>query len=455
MRIAIALLVLTVAPTALSNEKLPLLTQPIVYDHTNLYEEVSPKVFKVFVDKGYGSGFLIDGRGLVATNHHVIANTRFLAVQVSEDLVVPAEIIVSSARYDLGIIKIGERHVNGVEPLSFLSKEEEDAFREGTPVVAFGSPLGTTSLATQGIISKIEEASMFGDFLIKSGNSGGPVVNHEGRVVGVSTYGLDDIAGAVRAGYLRKLLEDIEDDDIAMLPIDDEPLRWLPAERYPTEVLKEKIMEPWDKSALLYGTKNASLKFSVSILTPVAIGQLQTEDQLKQAENRYKRRGRKIHDESYHAVDEMFYEWHRDAAAELAMAVTVIVMPKKTETWGSILAQGIMSGISPGLTTTRSYKYRGEFYDLRIFRDGEEIEPVYPGRVLEEMDVKVPMITFMDEAYAGMYRYHPEDFMKGSKFEFNIYEARNPEKPHNTKVFLSGDDTIRKIRSDFEGVLKQ
>ena len=221
MRIAIALLVLTVAPTALSNEKLPLLTQPIVYDYTNLYEEVSPKVFKVFVDKGYGSGFLVDSRGLVATNHHVIANTRFLAVQVSEGLVVPAEIIVSSARYDLGIIKIREKHVNGVEPLPFLSKEEEDAFREGTPVVAFGSPLGTTSLATQGIISKIEEASMFGDFLIKSGNSGGPVVNHDGRVVGVSTYGLDDIAGAVRVGYLRKLLEDVEDEDIAMLPIDN------------------------------------------------------------------------------------------------------------------------------------------------------------------------------------------------------------------------------------------
>ena len=53
----------------------------IAYDYTSLYEWLSPNIVKVEVDSGHGSGFLIDLRGLVATNHHVVQTTRFLAVQ--------------------------------------------------------------------------------------------------------------------------------------------------------------------------------------------------------------------------------------------------------------------------------------------------------------------------------------------------------------------------------------
>ena len=50
----------------------------IAYDYTSLYERLSPSIVKVEVDSGHGSGFLIDPRGLIATNHHVVQNTRFL-----------------------------------------------------------------------------------------------------------------------------------------------------------------------------------------------------------------------------------------------------------------------------------------------------------------------------------------------------------------------------------------
>ena len=443
--VLLTLTILTFGGVAGSSDWVP----AIAYDYTKLYEKVSPSVFKIEVDSGHGSGFLVDSRGLIATNYHVIRNTRYLAVKVSESLTVPAEIIVLNSRYDLGIVKVHEKFVEGIDPLPVLSHDREDTIREGMPVVAFGSPLSTNSIATQGIISKVEDASMFGDFLIKPGNSGGPVVNLNGEVVGVNTYGLDDIAGAVRSGFLHKIINELETDEVDTVLVSDSPLRRLPEKRYPTETLKERILDPLKKGPIQYGTP----KFRVLIVTPVIIGQLQTEDQLKQAENRYKRRGRKIHDKSYHAVDEMFYEWHRDAAAELEMAVTVNVEPKQTETWGSILAAGIAGGLGAYGVTPKAYKFKGEFYDLRIYRDGEEIEPVRPGRRLVEAALKVPMVSFIDEAYAGKYRYHPADFMTGSSFEFNIYNAKNPEIPHHTKVFLSGSDTIRKIRADFKGVL--
>ena len=132
--VSLTLTILTFGGVAGSSDLVP----AIAYDYTKLYEKVSPSVFKIEVDSGHGSGFLVDSRGLIATNHHVIRNTRYLAVKVSESLTVPAEIIVSSSRYDLGIVKVHEKFVEGIDPLPVLSHDREDTIREGVPVVAFG-----------------------------------------------------------------------------------------------------------------------------------------------------------------------------------------------------------------------------------------------------------------------------------------------------------------------------
>ena len=81
---------LTTGPMAIAAQSD--LVTAIAYDYTKLYEKVSPGVFKIEVDSGHGSGFLIDPRGLIATNHHVVGNTRFLAVKFSKSITVPAEI---------------------------------------------------------------------------------------------------------------------------------------------------------------------------------------------------------------------------------------------------------------------------------------------------------------------------------------------------------------------------
>ena len=169
----------------------------ITYDYTSLYERLSPSIVKVEVDSAHGSGFLIDPRGLIATNHHVVQNTRFLAVQFPNLVSARAEIVSLSSRYDLAILKVHRKFVKGLPPLMFISQEEEKNIKPGLPVVAFGSPVGLTFLATQGIVSKVEERTLLGDFLLEPGNSGGPLVSLDGKVIGVNTFGVRDIGGAV------------------------------------------------------------------------------------------------------------------------------------------------------------------------------------------------------------------------------------------------------------------
>ena len=421
----------------------------IAYDYTSLYEKLSPSIVKVEVDSGAGSGFLIDSRGLIATNHHVVQNTRFLAVQFPSLVSARAEIVVLSARYDLAILKVHERFVKGLEPLTFTSMKKERDIRAGLPVVAFGSPVGLTFLATQGIVSKVEERILLGDFLLAPGNSGGPLVNLDGEVVGVNTFGVRGIGGAVRVGLLKSLLDKLGEDQVAAVEVSGDPLRRLSEQGYPTELLKVKVLQgDLDKKEYQY---NAG-KFIVTVLTPVIAGKLATQDELLQAENRYKRRGKKIHDPSYQAMDEPFYEWHRTAQPSLRMGVTIHVQPQVGQTWGSVFGQAL--GAAFGAYGIRgNFEFKGEFYRFELYRDDQLIEPIRPGRYITENTLDGPLASFIDEAYTGMYVYAPEGFMTGNQFRFVVYNAKKPEERHHQKVFKAQSRLIEQIRSDFREVL--
>ncbi len=426
----------------------------VAYDYRALYERLSGSIVKVEVDSGSGSGFVVDSRGLIATNYHVVQNTRFLAVQFPDSVLARAEIVKLSARYDLAILKVHPKFVEGVPPLKLVSPEKENDVKAGLPVVAFGSPLSQTFLATQGIVSKVEDVALLGDFLLEPGNSGGPLVNLDGEVIGVNTFGLQGIAGAVRVSYLRKLLDGLDADQLLDVEVSDQPLRTLSLKRYPVELLKAKVTSGrFDIKDYQYttGALNSG-KFQVTVLTPVSLARFAVRDEMQQAENRYKRRGRKIHDPSYRAMDELFYEWHRNVAASLDLGVTFRIQPQVGLTTGSLIGSAIWAGLGV-YNTQQNFEFKGEFYDFKVFRDGQLIEPVRPGRQIMENTLDGPLAKFVDEAYAGVYIYAPEEFMTGDEFRFVIYNARTSSQAHHSKTLKATSKLIHQLRSDFREVL--
>ena len=70
----------------LSTSSMSAQTSAVAYDYSSMYEEINPSIAKIFADSRTGSGFLIDSEGLVATNHHVVANARYLAVQFANGM---------------------------------------------------------------------------------------------------------------------------------------------------------------------------------------------------------------------------------------------------------------------------------------------------------------------------------------------------------------------------------
>lgn len=151
-----------------------------------------------------GSGFVIDPSGYIVTNHHVIANADEVSVRFSDDTTMKAEVIGSDEDTDLALLK-----VETDEPLPSTSWGDSAETRIGDWVVAIGNPFGLGGTVTAGIVSARQRdinAGRYDDFIqtdaaINRGNSGGPMFNLDGDVIGVNTAIFSPSGGSVGIGF--------------------------------------------------------------------------------------------------------------------------------------------------------------------------------------------------------------------------------------------------------------
>ena len=158
---------------------------------------------------GAGSGFVVAANGLILTNYHVVAGASSLTVTLDDTRQVAASVVVTDAPHDLAVIKVS---VAGLVPVTM---GDSDTVRVGQLAIAIGSPLGTlTDSVTQGIVSGMDRTITVGDRAAKTeknlsgliqtdaavnpGNSGGPLLDANGSVVGVITA---SVGGAQGMGF--------------------------------------------------------------------------------------------------------------------------------------------------------------------------------------------------------------------------------------------------------------
>jgi serine protease Do len=147
--------------------------------------------------RSLGSGFIVDPRGYIATNDHVVKNATKIKVKLQDGRLLDGKVVGTDPQTDLAIIKID------AADLPTLRLANSDQVKVGEWVLAFGSPFGLEQTMTAGIISakgRVIGAGNYDNFLqtdaaINPGNSGGPLVNLSGEVVGINTMILSDSGG--------------------------------------------------------------------------------------------------------------------------------------------------------------------------------------------------------------------------------------------------------------------
>jgi serine protease Do len=151
-----------------------------------------------------GSGFVIDPSGLIVTNNHVIANAEQITVTLSDDTTLQAEVIGRDAVSDLALLKVEPK-----APLAAASWGDSAKARVGDWVLAIGNPFGLGGTVTSGIISATARdihSGPYDDFLqtdasINRGNSGGPMFNLAGEVIGINTAIFSPSGGSIGIGF--------------------------------------------------------------------------------------------------------------------------------------------------------------------------------------------------------------------------------------------------------------
>lgn len=151
-----------------------------------------------------GSGFVIDPSGFIITNNHVIENADEIVANFPDGSSLPAELIGRDPKTDLAILK-----VEPAGPLPHVELGDSDAIRVGDWVLAIGNPFGLGGSVSAGIVSARNRdinAGPYDDFIqtdaaINRGNSGGPLFNMEGEVVGVNTAIISPTGGSIGIGF--------------------------------------------------------------------------------------------------------------------------------------------------------------------------------------------------------------------------------------------------------------
>lgn len=182
-----------------------------------VYQQVAPGVVTINTvvtgrfgqtGQGTGSGIVLDSKGDILTNYHVISGGQQITVTLSDGKTYPATVVGTDSAKDLAVLRISAP-ASALHPVTLGNS---DSVQVGDTVYAIGSPFGLSGTLTEGIVSNLNQSggatggsNLTGliqtDAAINPGNSGGPLVNAQGQVIGINNSIESPVNGNVGVGF--------------------------------------------------------------------------------------------------------------------------------------------------------------------------------------------------------------------------------------------------------------
>jgi len=155
-------------------------------DFSAIVQDVLQSVVSIVTDQGQGSGAFIRTSGYIVTNEHVIRDAKSAGILTYDGEWHKVKLIGSNQNYDIAVLKIEEEYPH-------LQLADSDNIKVGEKVIALGNPSGLDFTVTEGIVSAVNreinnKIYIQTDVPISPGNSGGPLVNKEGKIIGINNF---------------------------------------------------------------------------------------------------------------------------------------------------------------------------------------------------------------------------------------------------------------------------
>ena len=194
------------------DEEFDLLKASASADFSGIIEDAIKSVVTIRTDISQGTGFIIDREGYIVTNYHVMENAKSAGIFTYDDETYSVSLVGYDSNFDIALLKIeGD--------FEKLKLDDSDDIQIGEKVIAIGNPLGLQFSVSEGIVSAIHRQGPSGvnayiqtDAALNPGNSGGPLINDQGKVIGINNFKIgsgESLGFALESNYIEDIVNEI------------------------------------------------------------------------------------------------------------------------------------------------------------------------------------------------------------------------------------------------------
>jgi len=413
-----------------------------------IFKDLNRGIVTVYSSVGHGSGFLIDESGLILTNYHVVREQEDdLKVRFGKGEVLRSKVISVDPINDVAVIWANIEKIQNYKILPlFDPPSTEPTVYVGESIVAIGSPLSWEDYEktlTQGVVGKFENGIIMHDASVNLGNSGGPLINFGGYVVGINSFipTNEDNNGLSGAISINRAFSCLDNAFLSMQNINKpspEILPDIPSVSYNYEIMKNDYNNnkyngkyKINKRAGMYLISAGN--YDIFLVTPPQSYRKlanKEEELIAKHKKRLSKAGVAFSQEEYTSKNMAEIGYKKPL-------VQVMIMPKPQMTSASLalgllnITVGVLSATNGGryypMKTKYEYEYKKDFNKLELLNNTGNLiyENINSGKMAITSDIidyyKSQDIEIKDKSYLGVYEFDPKNFYNNDEMAFKIY----------------------------------
>lgn len=385
-------------------------------DLSLLFERLKKSTVTVLTDEYEGSGFLVDPAGLVVTNNHVVEFSRYLAVRFDQKHKVTARLLAANPGKDIAVLWVNLQAFPEAVIAPLVPSEAASQVVVGERVFTIGNPRGREKVLTSGVVSKVENTSIFSDININPGSSGGPLFNLRGEVTGITSAQIDLLASIIPVDAARPTIEQARHKLSGASPPSAELLPVEPDDFFPGDALLSLLRRHQKMNIRPYVFTVG--EFRVEMLTPPLRYYFYNKDAIQAMH-----KGPKHSPADAQQVE--LPEQVLEEAQEYQPTVIIRVVPK----------HGFWNR-----------QFKDTFWSMKLLCAGKEVSPIDPGRSRDELSDSGRHVK--STKTEGFYSYQPDAISPNcGSVKLEIFSENAPSTPISRSL---DSVTVERIWADME-----
>lgn len=384
-------------------------------------------VVVIWTELARGSGFVVDGRGLVVAPQRLIGSATSVEVQLAPSTKVTANVVKSEKAGDVAVLRIEPSSIASMPSIPLgCGQAEAPPIVEGQEIVALGIAYRQLADMMEGTVSRLDPRRLGSTITMRRGSAGGPVFTADGRLVGMTVTAENDETSNARAQVIRSagICEAVAEAETTLNQVEIPSASHLPVEAAtlsPVDGLKDAVAR---RAGSLGPYQTSSSTFDIAFITPLMIYGVQY--QADQMERRAGNGTPPARREPTVVPPLLYFHNWSEYVSDLPPVLLVRVTPKLVEGFWKTVARG--AAYTQGVSLPSMKRAATGFSRMKAFCGSTEIVPIHPFKIEQR-------VSETEAIAEGLYVYAADVFGPHcADMRLELYSEKAPQKPERRAV---------------------